>query len=538
MCELMISFTNLPQDLMNVIYVKKLEIFELIAESHLQITDFKGVSSYQNKGFRFFQLKIGNNIELRNWDSFLSDEEDPSIFIKKINVLKQQFMSDKGISQCMGYTLQRDMWQEISYKGYFDAKWCKSFCQEMCPKSWDELNLLLDYYKGGYYFVDNDIKNEVIQNVHSYDISSSHLSLMARKRYPSEQFEEIKDTNEIIKIMQSNKDSDCWIGEFKFYNLVKKSKLPICLDDYGHLSEDLDGTKSWVLMLNEVDFQWFKQVFKFNELRIVRFYKSTKQFQRKNFAVIWDYLYRAKEAQDKGSFGKQICKLRAELPYGKSITNPIIKDKLVYLEDCNSFAKEKVEMSFPEIQKRILKNKLPFQWGIWTVSYSRLELISTILRIGVNVCVGGDTDSVKFIGSYGVKVIDQINKEIDKEFETATNRNGIIFNSKMGRFQDEGTLKRYKIIGVKWYLIEKQNGEIDVKACGANVKNLLSYLKEQDDPFEMFDVRIEVKDLFDQSFPNREKGYYEIHKSDILDKTSREMFGIEWRENIYGIQAI
>jgi len=54
--------------------------------------------------------------------------------------------------------------------------------------------------------------------------------------------------------------------------------------------------------------------------------------------------------------------------------------------------------------------------GLWTIAYSRLEFLTVLLKIGLDNVVYGDTDSVKFLGLDGIKVIEEHNKSIDEEF--------------------------------------------------------------------------------------------------------------------------
>jgi len=89
---------------------------------------------------------------------------------------------------------------------------------------------------------------------------------------------------------------------------------------------------------------------------------------------------------------------------------------------------EEEEKSLKEIQSKIVKRGIPMQVSYWVAAYSRLEEFTIINRIGVENVLYGDTDSVKFIGKEGIKVIEGRNKEIEKEFNSINSKRFLKFN--------------------------------------------------------------------------------------------------------------
>lgn len=237
-------------------------------------------------------------------------------------------------------------------------------------------------------------------------------------------------------------------------------------------------------------------------------------------------LYEEKEFYKKNndSFVKSIFKFRTELPFGQSIKAPQFHQAVIYNEETNQFEKFKLtDQPFEEIIGRLKKYALPMQIGIWTAAYSWAEEVNMILDLGVENVVYGDTDCVRFIGDLDY-VIEAHNKEIDKEVNNISKKRIMLeTNTKLGRWQDEGTFSQFKAIGIKWYLFI-DNGKLEVKAAGANKDKLLDWLNAQDNPFEEFNKEMYVPQLFKNMSIDREKGtVYLSYNNYMGDKLKREI---------------
>ena len=523
MIEFLILCANFSEDEVAVIYVKNLRIFELIGENFI-IYDMGFKASGD---LRFFQLMIKENIELRNWDAFFEKEETTDGFLSKLEACRAIFngnLSNRlGLDNHFNYTLARDMWWDIGEKNYLWSKWAYSWRKEMLPKSEEELNLYLDFNKGGYFMINEKFVGDTIKDVHSYDASSNHISLIARKDFPYGGFEKEEDPEKIADIILSGYYS--WIGEFYFEGLENKVKLPINLAKFGkRLTET-----NFYLTLCDVDFEWFKQVFEWKNLDAMKFYYSKKKTLggiNKNILTMIKNLYDNKEGQAKGTFARNIMKFRAELPFGQSIKCPKYKDEAVYMESCNKICSADKTESFKEIQQRLLRrNSFPYQIGLWTVAYSRLELINLILKIGTENVVYSDTDCVKFLGDAGLEAIKEKNNEIDKEFRNVKKKYLFDFGPKIGRWQDEGTCSYFKAIGIKWYIYEL-NGDLKVKACGADTDKIKECLNQQLNPFQYFSREMKVEGLFKTMTIDDYDNTVKIFYRSFIDDELVEQFGI------------
>ena len=477
-----------------VIYVKNLDWFVEIAQNFMI---FKGCDFFANQDLSFYYIGISETIELRNWNNFWKKVEDPYEFLKRLDACRNVFKIDcknmLSLDRHFKFTLARDMWEDVKYKYFLKSAWSSNFINTLLPQCEDEWEQMKHLDKGSFYFCNSDYFNKKVPNVHCYDISSSHLSLLARKKYPSSSFKRAETIDEAIEIIE--RKFHCWHGQFYFKKLQYKiDNFPIDLSRFGYPSEE--EMCSWYLVLTNVDMQWFKQMFTWDECYCLDLYYAEQKELCKDYAKMFQELYEDKASQKKGTFAKEIFKFRAELPFGQPIKAVDYYGKAIYNEDTNMFeVVEEKEKTLQEVRFELSKRGMPMCVSLWCVAYSRLEFFTVLNKIGFDKVVYGDTDSVKFIGDEGIKIIEEHNKTIEEEFKAINKKRAIYMNEKLGRWCDEGDVDYFKSIGVKWYLTSKGD-EIEVKAAGAQMDTLENWLKECPNPFARFDIRMRCFGLF------------------------------------------
>jgi len=201
------------------------------------------------------------------------------------------------------------------------------------PQSKEELDDMSWLYKGGFYFTNDDYFNKKVPNVNCYDIHSSHIGLMARKKFPCRAFTQAQTADEAIDVIGSHRY--CWHGQFKFTRLQYKVDFPIDLANFGFPDEHEQCT--WYLNLTNVDMEWFKQVFTWKDADVLMLYYTTDNYLPIEYLRMLNDLYEDKAAQKKGTFAKEIYKFRAELPFGQPIKRVVYDTKAIYNEKDNSF---------------------------------------------------------------------------------------------------------------------------------------------------------------------------------------------------------
>mgnify|MGYP006908799735 CR=1 FL=1 len=90
------------------------------------------------------------------------------------------------------------MWEDIKYKYYLKSSWAVNYCKEMLPKTIEELETLYSLNKASFYYqTTQEQYGGRAYNIHCYDLSSSHLSLLARKKFPYGGFTMEDDGNKV-----------------------------------------------------------------------------------------------------------------------------------------------------------------------------------------------------------------------------------------------------------------------------------------------------------------------------------------------------
>lgn len=524
MNEFLETLSQLDQDLINVIYVKNLNLFEVIGECYFFYSD-NFMAAVKDGQINFFNLDLIGFVSLVNWDNYFSDTEDCEEFLRRLTLSRQNFKGNNknklSLKSHYRITKASDQWFDIVEKFYLKGSWANNFRGSLLPKSEEELDLYLRVNKASFYFTNPAFINKTLENIRGYDISSSHLGFILRKKYPSTEALKVEG-DEVFRIL--DKDWYAWIGEFEFVSLKEKIKLPIDLRKFGYLNEN----DNWVLILTNAHWPAFKRLFSCEQVIPRNFFRFENKELQRNYAKMANTLYEEKEHYKKSSdpYVSSIFKFRTELPFGQSIKNPVWHWTVYRDEEKNEFIRERAEEpTFEDMINRIKKSALPMQVGIWTAAYSWAEEVNMILDLGPENVVYGDTDCVKFINKEElVNIIEKHNKEINKEVKMISNKRNMLETSpKIGRWKDEGVFTQFKAIGVKWYLFNSEKG-LEVKAAGADNKVLINWLKEQDDPFEVFTKEMNVPKLFKNVSISRENKTVHISYNNYMgDQLVKEL---------------
>ena len=520
MSEFLETLSQLSLQEVNIMYVNNLNLFEVIGANYMSY-NYGFMAGVKDGTINFFQLRPFEFIEFRNWNLYWEDCENCKEFLKRLNACRENFKGKNknklSIKSHYRFTLSKDMWTDLTERFYLKSSWSKPFREALLPKDEIELDLYLRVNKASFMFLNPEYANQTLNNIYMDDISSSHSGFMYRKKYPYEAAQQIEDIEDFYKIIED--DFHAWIAEIEFVDLYEKFDLRIDLRQFGYLNED----DNWVLILTNAHWKTFKRLFGAKDI-IPHHFRYFKQKELvKNYAIMFSELYEEKETFKKAfKEGRQpawICnlfKFRTELPFGQSIKSPTYYQTVYYDEEKNEFFKMKTEPeSFEDIVKRIDKNVMPFQVGIWTAAYSWAEEVNMILDLGVDNVVYADTDSVAYINKDGIEIIKNHNKEIDKEVYRISSKRNMTISPKLGRWQHKGCFNKFKAINIKWYMYE-ENGEIEVKAAGAIIDKLKEQLLKEEDPFNAFCRDVYGKDIFKNISISKETGTVHVSYNNFM----------------------
>lgn len=195
-------------------------------------------------------------------------------------------------------------------------------------------NLLIDAFMGGYTHANWIYTDSIIENVESYDFTSSYPYVMVTHKFPSNEFRKINLTN-----INQMKDCFAYIIYVKFKNIrckyynnfISQSKCKSILKgryDNGRVigADDLE------IVLTDVDFKLIFETYKFDEYEILESYYSIYDYLPKQFIefILEKYVNKTKYKNVKGmELEYALEKAKFNALYGMAVTNNI-KDTVIY----------------------------------------------------------------------------------------------------------------------------------------------------------------------------------------------------------------
>lgn len=378
-------------------------------------------------------------------------------------------------------------------------------------------------FRGGYVHANICHTDMILNSVTSLDIISSYPAQMNHGYYPMGKLYRISNIDK--KTFYSLLKKDCCIFGITMYNvesttnhsIESKSKCIELVDpviDNGRVS----SAKKMTVVINEIDYSLYDKFYDWDRNRtVIHFFYHTVRGKLPSYlldVLNAEYLQKAtlKKEGKKDTQEYAISKSNVNAAYGMTVTRMVEKE-IVYVD--NEWGCDPSNFCYhEEINKLFL---LP-QWGIYVTSHARNVLLSMVYEISQNSdgkvddIVYNDTDSIKLLNYEKHKhIIDDFNYKIIEKNKKLFD-NPIFYD--LGTFDNEGTSERFKTLGAKRYLTEK-NG-ITIPTIAGLPKNVLSdYCEKHDiDIFEFFTSGMTL----DCSFSNKlTTKYNDTPHSDIID---------------------
>ena len=365
-------------------------------------------------------------------------------------------------------------------------------------------NLLTSAFQGGYTHANWIYADEVIENVDSYDFTSSYPYVMTCFKYPATEF--VKDNVKTISDMY-RLYAYLLVVKFtniscKYYNnFISASKCRYIRGgkyDNGRL---ISATEI-EMILTDVDFRFILETYNC-DYEILESYSALYKYLPKlliNF-ILDKYV---KKTELKGIEEEEVNYNRVKAMfnsiYGMTVTSTIRND-VIY--DNISGWQEK-ELSNEQIIELLEKDKkkgfLSFSTGVWVTAYARYNLLSNLIKLD-EYNIYADTDSLKLIDGYDKKIIENYNKSVIERIKYVSKILNIPIekyspkdikgvNHLLGVFEcetKEGDLFTYKKFitqGAKKYAVEDFKGKIKItvagvpKKTGAKCLEKIEYFKD------------------------------------------------------------
>jgi hypothetical protein len=354
---------------------------------------------------------------------------------------------------------------------------------------YDCFTLLSEAFRGGDTHANRYYAGITVENVASFDRSSSYPDVIENCYFPMKRFQFIGDITEQELKHKMDKGYACLFRvqitgleqKDKFYgspyiSFSKCRGVENSVKDNGRLL----SASYLATTITDIDYGIIREEYTWKEIKILDCYISRYgELPQELKQVVRDYY--TKKTELKGVDGEELMynlsKALLNAVYGMMVQSPV-KQSIDFNEnDIDNLYKEQEEDETELLEHYNNKAFLPYQWGVWVTAWARYRLKEMINIVGDRF-VYSDTDSVKFVLSKEevknkeiLEAIARYNalRETDskKNKAYATDKNGITHY--MGVYENEGIYEQFITLGAKRYAFIK-NGEMDLTVSGVSKK--------------------------------------------------------------------
>lgn len=406
----------------------------------------------------------------------------------------------------------------------------RNYCRKECFKKYKQYKQLISFltltpreykqlkrgFSGGFthasakYVVEG--KEKVLKNVGSFDFTSSYPAVMIAEKFPMSPGREITtlgdgtDEEKWKRLHYYLKKYCCLfditlehvIAKLDYDHPISASKLIYkegVVEDNGRVVY----ADKLTITCTEQDFFTYSEFYNWDSYQIHVFRVYDKGYLPTDFVKSIIELYRRKTTL-KDVTGEEInymiSKNMLNAAYGMIVTD-IVREILEYENDYLPKRKPDIEEAIDKYNNQT-KRFLFYPWGVWVTAYARRNLFSGIKAVGKDY-IYSDTDSIKifnpeahmdYINWYNERITNKIERaalhhKIDPVELSPLNKKGV--PKPIGIWEYEGMYKRFKTLGAKRYLVQKQDGSYQLTVAGVNKRMALEYLvKTYGDPFKGF----------------------------------------------------
>lgn len=327
---------------------------------------------------------------------------------------------------------------------------------------------------------------DILENVESWDFTSSYPYVLVTHKFPSNDFQPCKIQRQEQMI---DKFAYLLVVEFenitsKYYNnFISASK---CTNLYN---ADYDNGRviradKLTMTLTDIDFYFILDTYKIEKYTIIESYYSLYDYMPKTFIefTLEKYINKTKYKNVEGmevEYAKEKNKFNSL--YGMSVTNTI-RDEVTYDSEKDWIERE---LTNNEILEKLLKEKdkgfLSFAYGVWVTAHARNNLLRNLIALDEYV-IYSDTDSLKLKQGYNKKIIDEYNKKVIEKIKNASEileipiehfapKDSEGISHMLGVFENDGEYAEFITQGAKKYAYTKWIDNKKVKE-NANIQEV------------------------------------------------------------------
>lgn len=379
----------------------------------------------------------------------------------------------------------------------------------------DEYLMARRAFQGGFTHANAFRANKVIEDVTSWDFTSSYPAQIVANKFPMSKGELLEHIRTDDDEFNNNIKMYCCVFDVRLTNVRSKLwqdhpiSLSKCRAEGKWVVDNGRIVSADVLMttITEQDYFTYSEFYEWDSVEIRNFRRYRRWYLPKDFIIAVLTLYsdktRLKGIEDK-IVDYQRAKEQLNSCYGMMVTD-IVRDQNVY--DCES---DEWGIKESDIDKEIKKyndskNRFLFYlWGIYVTAYARRALFTGIKACGSDY-IYSDTDSIKitnsdkhleYIHSYNEAITNSIEEALKAQKIDVDMANPVDINGEhhpLGVWDFDGHYKRFKTLGAKRYMVEKDDGRVSITVSGVNKKFAVPYIQSlKRDVFDNFADGLEI----------------------------------------------
>ena len=331
-------------------------------------------------------------------------------------------------------------------------------------------NLLIETFSGGYTHANWIYTDKILNNVDSWDFTSSYPYVLVSSKFPSSEFKKCNISKKEDMISRF-----AYILVVRYYNIrsnyynnfISTNKCRIInnstLDNGRVISADYIE-----IVLTDVDFNFINKTHTFEKYEILESYYSLYDYLPKDLInfILDKYVKKTTLKNVEGSEVEYVKeKNKFNSIYGMCVTN-FIRDKVEYDNDEDW---TETELTNDEILEKLYEEKeksfLSFSYGVWVTAIARNNLLENVVKLDEYV-IYCDTDSIKLLDGYNKKIIDEYNENVIKKVKYISKILNIDYNRfspkdikgnnhLMGLFENDESYVSFITQGAKKYAYTK-----------------------------------------------------------------------------------
>lgn len=322
-------------------------------------------------------------------------------------------------------------------------------------------------FRGGNTHANRWNANRVLDDVTSYDISSSYPSVMLTEKFPRKFVK--KDVSKLEQCLNHGRAClmHIYLQDVKLIDLSFGCPYLARGKCFNVINGEYDNGRilscdSCDLWITEIDLSILLSEYKFNYY-IDELYSAIKKKLPLEFRqLLFDMYVNKTKLKGVDDYAYSKYKNKVNSVYGMTVQNPI---KPNYILKDGELIINPNETIDDLINSYLKTGWLPYQWGVWVTAYARLKLERGLHAIPYDAFVYADTDSIKFLGDYG-KDIEKLNKTFMHEKLCAKDIKGK--KHYLGIYEFDGFYKKFKTLGAKKYCYV--DDKLHVTISGVNKK--------------------------------------------------------------------